>query len=141
MPVLKRSETTSIDLGLAQLWADRLGLQEWTIYLDSDMSAKEGGDTEDAETQAATSPLASYREATIRAGATYPTEPGDRELTIVHELCHILLADLARAAEVTVEAAPKGAREALLQQAEDAQELTVVRLSRALFVLLAKDPA
>ena len=141
MSVVTRADTTSIDRELAQKWADRLGLQEWTIYLDKDLTAKEGGDNDDAETQAQTVCLTQYREAVIRAGANYPEAPGERELTIVHELCHVVLSDLARAAEIVSEAGPKAAREALVMVVEEAQELTVVRMSRALFVLFAEEPA
>ncbi len=123
MAVKLQDGETQWDKELVERWVARLGLNDWHIRLaprDEKLSE---------ETQAATQIQAPYKEAMITTGPNFPSDLDEQELVIVHELCHILTAPMARAGENITQAAASSARDALHDLFSDSEEKVVTRLS------------
>lgn len=124
MAVSVADKNTKLDVEVVRAWVARLDLGGWNIKLTASDEKLED------ETQAATEIQAPYHEAMITTGPNFPEDPVEQEEIIVHELCHILVAGMARAGDNIAQAAAASSRHALSELFSDAEETTVNSLAK-----------
>ena len=112
-------------------WQARLGLSHWKITVDWQNPAPPGDDG--SETLADINRTSVYEYATIRVGPSWET--WDRRwanLTLVHELCHMLVCEVWPAVEPVEEFVPAAAWSMVKARFDHVEEQLVDRLASML---------